>query len=250
MIPAVEWSVQDNNIATIDANGIVTAKAIGETKVKAMVNGVVGFADLTVYPDNIILIDPWYAAIPAGGTRTFTATKYTVVRTNGELALGTGTPTSNVDWTIPSYGLPMFDIATVDANGTVTVKSNAQVGLIATLIATDRVISEIMGVASISVAVGSSCNCGSQAAGATAINLTSPSTVTVSFGQTAQIQATVVDAQGNPVGGATLVYCSDNVQVANVDSQGEISATAFGANTTNVTVCHGNLSQTIVVNTQ
>lgn len=246
----VQWSVEDNSIATIDANGVVTAHAIGETKVKAMVNGVVGVADLNVYPDKVILIDPWYAAIPAGGNRTFSAVKHSVSRVNGELALGAGTPMTNVNWSIPSYGLPIFDIATVDANGKVTVKSNAQVGLVATLLATDPTDAEVTGAASISVALGTSCNCGTQVAGAAAINLTSPSTVTLSLGQTAQIQATVVDAQGNAVPGATLVYCSDNVQVVNVDQTGEMVPSAFGANTANVTVCHGNLSQTIVVNTQ
>lgn len=246
----VQWSVEDNSIATVDANGVVTAHAIGETKVKAMVNGVVGVADLNVYPDKVILIDPWYAAIPAGGNRTFSAVKHSVVRVNGELALGTGTPMTNVNWSIPSYGLSIFDIATVDANGKVTVKSNAQVGLIANLLATDPTDAEITGAASISVAVGSPCNCGTQVAGATAINLTSPSTVTLSLGQTAQIQATIVDAQGNAISGAALAYCSDNAQVVNVDQAGQIVASGFGANTANVTVCHGNLSQTIVVNTQ
>ncbi|MGH1334624.1 MAG: Ig-like domain-containing protein [Aureispira sp.] len=252
---SIQWSIEDNAIATIDANGVVTAKTVGETKIKAMVSGVVGVADVAVYPNSAIILDPWYAAIPAGSSRTFTAMKHPVVRVNGELALGTGTPTTNVDWMIPTYGgLAIFDIATVDANGTVTMKSNAQIGLATVLIATDKTDPEVGGSSSISVAVGSGggtgCSCGSQAAGAASINLTSPSTVSLSLGQTAQIQATVVDALGNPVSGAALVYCSDNVQVADVDFQGSISATGFGANTANITVCHGNLSQTIVVNTQ
>lgn len=246
----IQWSVEDNTIATVDANGVVTAKTVGETTIRAMVNGVVGVADVAVYPDNIILVDPWYVAIPAGGTRTFTATKHTVVRVNGELALGAGTPITNVNWSIPVYGLPIFDIATVDANGTVTMKSNAQAGLITNVFATDPNDSEITGAASISVAVGTPCNCGTQVAGAAAINLTSPSTVNLSFGQTAQIQATVVDAQGNAIPGAALAYCSDNAQVVNVDQLGQMVPSGFGVNTANVTVCHGNLSQTIVVNTQ
>lgn len=251
----IQWSVEDNSIATVDANGVVTAQAVGETKIRATVDGVVGVADVAVYPDNVIILDPFYASIPAGGTRTFTATKHPVVRAMGQLALGQGTATNNVNWSIPSYGIPMFDIATVDANGTVTMKSNAQIGLVSVLLAEDKNDPEVGGSASISVAIGTGggtggCNCGTQAATAAAINLTSPSTVTVGFGQTAQIQATVVDAQGNAVSGANLVYCSDNVQVADVDITGQISATGFGANTANITVCHGNLSQTIVVNTQ
>ncbi len=252
----IQWSIDDNTIATVDANGLVTAVKVGETKLRATVDGIVGVADVAVYPDNAIILDPFYAAIPAGKTRTFTATKHPVVRVNGQLALGQGTPTTSVNWFIPSYGIPMFDVATVDANGTVTMKANAQVGLATVLIAEDQNDAEVGGSASISVAIGSgsgpggSCNCGTQAAGATAINLTSPSTVTVGFGQTAQIQATVVDAQGNAVSGANLVYCSDNAQVVGVDFAGQISATGFGSNTANVTVCHGNLSQNIVVNTQ
>lgn len=253
---SVQWSVEDNSIASVDANGVVTANAIGETKVRAMVNGIIGVADVAVYPNNAILLDPIYVAVPAGGTKSFTATKHPVVRVNGQLALGAGTTTTNVDWMIPSYGLPMFDVATVDANGLVTMKSNAQVGLVATLIATDKSDAEVIGAASISVALGTGggggggCNCGTQAAGATAINLVSPSNVTIGFGQTSQIQASVVDAQGNVVSGANLVYCSDNIQVADVDPQGSIFTTGFGANTANITVCHGNLTKTIIVNVQ
>lgn len=93
------------------------------------------------------------------------------------------------------------------------------------------------------------CNCGNQDAAASSITLSSSNTVTLSVGQTSQIQAEVVDAQGNPVSGASLTYCSDNIQVADVSSGGKITATGFSGTAT-ITVCHGNLSKTVSVTLQ
>lgn len=250
----IQWSVEDNSIATIDASGTVTAKAVGTTKIRAMADGIIGTAEANVYPDKVLVVTPFTAAIPAGGTRAFSVSKYDVIRQNGELVLGAGVATNNVNWSIPTYGFSLFDIATVDANGLVTMKSNAQIGLLTVLLAEDKNDASINGAASVSVAIGSGggsgCACGTAVANATGVNLTSSNAVTVSFGQNAQIQANVVDAQGNTISAANLVYCSDNVQVADVDSNGEISGTAFSGGTAVITVCHGTFSETINVTVQ
>lgn len=243
------WSVDDEAIATIDASGNITAKKLGTTKVRAMAEGIVGEAELYIAPDKIILVDPYYTTVSAGKSKQLSAKQYQVIRSNGELALGASSTPNNLTWEVPTYGLAIFDIATVDNTGKVTVKSNATPGLITFAMASDPNDAEIQpGVASISVAVASSCNCGTANASAANINISSTTTVDLSLGQTAQIQAEVVDAQGNAVSGATITYCSDDVQVADVSISGEISVTAFAKNTTTLTLCHGSLSKTITVN--
>lgn len=246
------WSVVDPTIASVDASGNITPLKVGTTTIRATSEGITGSAELVVSPNKVLIVDPYYTTVPAGQTKQFTAKQYEVVRANGELVLGSMTTPSGLTWEIPTYGFSIFDIATVDNNGLVTVKSNATLGLITYVMASDPSDPDISpGIGVLSVAVSSgNCNCGTQDAAATSLNLISPNSVNLSIGQTAQIQAEVVDAFGNPISTAALVYCSDNVQVADVDFNGEISATSFTSNTATITVCHGNLSKTITVNVQ
>lgn len=246
------WSVADESIATVDASGNITPVALGTTTVRATADGITGEAELVVVAERILLVDPYYASVAAGRTKQFTATEYQVVRNaNNELALGTGSAATGLTWSIPTFGFSMFDVGTVDNNGLVSVKSSAIPGLFAPVIASKTNDPDVEpGVATLNVAVASSCNCGTQAATAASINLTSANAVTIGSGVSSQIQATVVDAAGNPVSGATLTYCSDNIQVADVDFNGEITATSLTGGTATVTVCHGNLSKTITVTVQ
>lgn len=246
------WSVADPTIASVDASGNITPLKVGTTSIRATAEGITGSAELYVSPNKVIIVDPYYTAVPAGQTKQFTAKQYDVVRVNGVLALGTMTTPTNLNWDIPTYGFSFLDIATIDNNGLATVKSNATIGLTTYAMASDPSDPDISpGVAVLSVAVSTSnCNCGTQDAAAASINLISPQNVTLSIGQSAQIQAEVLDALGNPISSAALVYCSDNVQVADVAFNGQISATSFTSNTATITVCHGNLSKTITVDVQ
>jgi uncharacterized protein YjdB len=248
--PSITWSVEDPSIATIDANGNVTPVAIGSTTVRAMVNGIVGEAELEVVADQVLIVEPYYASVGAGNSRQFTARQYPVVRSNGELVLGTPTTPSNLNWTIPTYGIPVFDIATVNSTGLVTVRSNASPGLMTFVMASIPGNDNVQpGVGTISVALADQCNCGTADAAANSLSV-SPASITVGFGQTVQINAQVLDALGNPISGANIVYCSDNVQVASVDMNGEVSGMAFGGGTATIRVCHGNLSRNITVTIQ
>ena len=246
------WSVTDPTIASVDASGNSTPLKVGSTTVRATAEGISGEAELVVVSDKVIIVDPYYTTAAAGATKQFTAKQYQVIRNGqGELALGTMSTPNNLTWEIPTYGFSMFDIATIDNNGLATVKSSATPGLMTFVIAYDANDAEIEpGVGTLSVAFSSSCSCGTAAPTAANIVLSSASSLTLSFGQTAQIQAQVVDASGNAVPGATLNYCSSDVQVADVDFNGEISALSFTGGTATITVCHGNLSKTIAVTVQ
>jgi len=215
------WSIVDPTIASVDASGNITPLKVGTTSIRATSEGITGSAELVVVPNKVIIVDPYYTTVPAGQTKQFTAKQYDVVRTGtGELALGSMTIPSNLTWEIPTYGFSIFDIATIDNNGLATVKSSATIGLITYVMASDPSDPDIEpGLATLSVAISSGgsggCSCGTQ-----------------------------------DVAAATLVYCSDNLQVADVDFNGEISATSFTSNTATITVCHGNLSKTITINVQ
>ena len=130
---------------------------------------------------------------------------------------------TNFQWSIEDN-----NVATVDANGTVTALA---VGSTKIRVMADGII-------------------GTALSNASSIQITSPSTVNLSIGQMAPIQANILDAAGNAIPGATITYCSDDIQVADVNFNGEISATSFFSNSTTITICHGDLSQTITVNIQ
>lgn len=246
------WSVENTAIANVDASGNITPLKVGETTIKATSEGITGSAKLVVSPSKVIIIDPYYTSVAAGQTKQFTAKQYDVIRNStGELVLGNMSTPSNLNWEIPTYGFSIFDVATINSNGLATVKSNATPGLITYVMASHPSDPDISpGVGALSVAVSTGCNCGTQDPNAASLNLISPSSVTVSLGQNAQIQAEVLDASGNPISNAALVYCSDNIQMADVNFNGEITATSFTSGTATVKVCHGNLSQTITVNVQ
>lgn len=246
------WSIDDSNIATIDASGKISPLKTGQTTVRAQAEGITGSAELIVSPNKVILVDPYYATVPAGQSKQFTAKQYEVVRNAaGELVLGTMTTPSNLNWEIPTYGFSIFDIATINSSGLATVKSSASPGLMTYVMASHPSDPDIEpGVGILSIALSTGCNCGTQDPLATSLNLNSPNTVTLSLGQTAQIQAEVLDNTGNPISNAAIVYCSDNVQMADVNTTGEITATSFTSGTANITVCHGNLSKNITVNIQ
>lgn len=246
------WSVEDPAIASVSQSGVVTGLAVGETKVRVEAQGIVAEAAVYVAPTKTLVITPYYTTIAPSGTRQFSAQLYNVSRnSNGDFVLTAGVTPSNLHWEIPTYGFSMFDIATVNQQGLVTMKSDAMPSMMTVLLVSDPNNTDTeAGAASIGVAVGSGCNCGTRDAAAASLRLSSASSVTLSMGQTHQIQADVLDANGNVLSNAAIEYCSSDIQVADVDATGEISATAFLPNTATITVCHGNLSRTVTVNVQ
>ena len=59
------------------------------------------------------------------------------------------------------------------------------------------------------------------------------------------INAVAVDGSGNPVLGATLTYCSDNLAVANMSGSTLVPS---GPGTATITICNGSVQTTITVN--
>jgi hypothetical protein len=241
------WRVADQSIATISASGDLTAVAIGQTTVYGTADGISGQAEVIVNPDTVILVEPFYATVGAGSTQQFVAKTYKINRQTGSLNLIGNLP--GLKWEMPSYGLSIFDIGTVDANGLVSVKSGALPGLIGVLLAYIPNVTTIdPGVASVVVGIASNCNCGSENSSVHHISV-SPSTVNISLTSgnvTQQLTAKAEDASNTEVTGAALVYCSDNEAAATVNSTGEITGTGVG--TAHIKVCVGSKSTSVTVN--
>lgn len=252
----ITWTVADPSIGSVDASGTVTTSGLGQTKVIATADGVSGEAQLVVHPDKVVLLTPYYTTVAAGATQSFNAELYEVNR--NDFSLNSLGAVSNLQWEVPTFGFPMFDIATIDQSGTLTMKNDALPGLTTFVIASiPNEPDTEPGAATVMVATGSSgpggCACGTALANAAAIQLNSSSSVTVSAFGTAQIDADVVDANGNVLGNAQLTYCSSDIQVADVGFDGEITGGFVmpGANNTaTITVCHGNLSVDVTVTVQ
>ena len=109
----ITWSSSDTNVATVDANGTVTAKSAGTAIITATSeNGKTASCTVTVekklIPITEVCLDKSSATLPEGETTALTAT---VLPENT-------TDSKNVSWSSSNS-----EVAIVDANGTVTAKS-------------------------------------------------------------------------------------------------------------------------------
>lgn len=238
------WTSLNPSIAEVDNNGKVTPVNTGTTYIQASTNGVIGQAEIIVNPDTLVLIEPFYTSMGAGSTKQFTATAYHVTRTSA-------TPYENIsfEWFIPTYGISMFDIATVNSSGLVSMNEDAMPGMMTFVGAYDQNNTDAGGVATIMVAIAGDCDCGEGNPDVNTIEIANadPIEVTLTSGETVQLNATAYDAGGSPVSEPNLVYCTNDIAVADVDDQGMITPTGEGSTT--IKVCSGDYAEaTITIN--
>lgn len=235
------WASQDQSVATIDATGKVTAMALGKTVITATSNGITGQAEVDVLPDTTIIVTPIMASLSPNATKQFTATAYAVNHSNKSLS-AIAMP-AGLTWEMPTTGISMIDIATVDASGLVTMKSTATVGMATVVIAhvSSPTIAEGAGLVMVS-----DCNCGAATPGLTSIGIGGGgNNITVSImSGSVTINAKPLDGSGNYISGATLTYCSDNLAVATVSGN---TLVPVGPGTATITVCSGSVQTTITV---
>lgn len=237
------WSSQDPSVATIDANGKVKALSLGKTIITATTSGITGQAEVDVLPDSMILVTPIMASIAPGGTKQFTAQAYKVNHSTRNL--DPITIAGGFTWEVPTTGVPIFDIATVSSTGLVTMKSSATLGLSTVVIAHTSSPTVEGGAGLLMV---SDCNCGTTTPGVTQITVTGGSTLNISMmGGPVTVNAQARDAGGNPVSGATITMCTDNMTVCNVDNTSN-TIIPSGPGTAIITLCNGGVSTTITVN--
>lgn len=236
------WASDNTAVATVNSSGTVNAIGLGHAVITATSNGIVGQAEINVLPDTTIIVTPFMASLGSNATKQFTATAYAVNHSNK--ALTTIPMPAGLTWEVPTTGISMFDIATVNSTGLLTMKSSLTVGLSTVVIAhvSSPTIEE--GAALITV---SDCNCGTTTPGVDHINITSGTTLNLTIGgMPVNVSATAVDASNAPVTGATLSLCSDNTMVASVDASSMVIIPT-GPGDAVITVCNGDKQATINV---
>ncbi|MFN3404551.1 MAG: Ig-like domain-containing protein [Cytophagaceae bacterium] len=241
---SIVWTVQYDSVASVSNSGLVTGKWYGETKIKATSHGVTGEATIQVIPKRIIEISPYYTSMEKGAEKTFTAKTYQVNKLgSGQFSFTEITNASTLKWEIPSFGMSMFDVATIQSSNstsaTVKMKSDAMAGFMATLMALVPADDETA--PGLSVIMVSNCDCGTTAA--TAVNTNQNSyTVNMMGGTPTQISATTTPS------GQAVKYCVEDQTIANVSEDGTIMAGQPG--TTKVKVCSGNASKEVTITVQ
>lgn len=238
------WSSLDENVATVNETGLVTAVGFGNTYIQAITHGIIGQAEIFVMPDTIIVVEPFFVEISAGKTHQFTAKAYNAH--NRTLYSGV----TNFTWTVPTYGISVFDIAAIDANGLVSVKSNATPGMMSFVVANITGNENLMGGAGfmVSINTGGDCDCGTGNPDVVSISVPDNSIILSIIGGTSNVNATALDVFGNKVSNAGLVYCSDNTTVVAVDTDGTLIPVMAG--TATITICSGTISTTVDVTVQ
>ncbi len=235
------WNSTDPAIASVSASGLVTPLKTGTTYIQAKADGIIGQSEITVNSDTLVVVTPFYTSIPAGGTKQFTAQAYHITRTSS-------TPYTGItfDWLIPTYGFSMFDIATVNATGLVTMKADAIAGMSTFVMASDHNNQWVGSVGSIMVAIADACDCGAGNSSVNSIQVSNGSTINISLmtGIPVQLNVTALDFVGGTVSNPGLVFCSDNITTASVDASGLIIAAGPGDAV--IKICSGTFAETTV----
>ncbi len=235
------WTSQDPSIATVSSSGLVSPHKAGTVYIQAVTDGIIGQAEIFVNPDTLVWITPFNYSIPAGSSKQFTATAYHLTRTSA-------TPYSGItfEWSVPTFGIDIFDIATVNSTGLVTLKSNAMAGMMTFVEAHVQGKPEIGSVATIGVAIADDCNCGSGNSSVHHITVSNSQPITMSLmsGMPVQLNATAYTSSNAIVSNPALVYCSNNIMVVSVDSSGQLIAAGQG--TATIKICSGPYAETTV----
>ncbi len=189
----ITWTSSDDTIATVDANGVVSAVKTGSATITASVGAQSASCDVSVIPTQVASIDlsPRSAVLQTGDTKTLSA--QALAADGSALSWPTITWTSSDD-----------TIATVDANGTVDAVQAGTVAITAEAGGVERS-------AAITVI-------DRQATGLTI----APTSATIEAGQTDTFTATVTDANGQTLSSPVVVWTSSDNGVAVVDANGEV----------------------------
>ena len=200
---AVLWESSDESVATVDANGLVTAIAKGNTTITATHvddSNVAGTCQITVLESpqpTSVAVAPTTLALKVGETGELTAT---VLPADAE---------QSVTWTSADTS-----IATVDAHGKVTAVAVGTVKIVAT----STVDATLKGECEVTVTPA-----GQPKPSPTKITVT-PTTLTLKVGTTGALTATVLPAEAEQ----SVVWTSAAPAIATVDAQGKVAAVAVG----------------------
>jgi len=217
----VTWSTSDAQVATVSQAGVVTGVTAGTATISAKSGAATGTSAITVTPPPVqsVTVSPPTLSLTQGQTGSLSATVVDV----------TGATVSS-----PSVGWSSKDpaIATVDPNtGVVTAVA--------------------VGSTTIDATSGGKTGSSTVTIGPPPIvSVTiSPSSSSVTAGQTVSLTATVTDAIGNAVTSSTVTWTSDDAQIADPQSTGTTTAnvTTSKAGTATITASVGGVQGTATI---
>ena len=196
---ALTWSSSDANVATVTADGVVTANATGTAGISAASEGVSGAATLTVtvVPIATVSVSLVSSSIYIGASTQATATPRDA---NGNVLTG-----RSFVWSSDNTA-----VARVNASGFVIGISAGSAGITATSeghSASATVTVTLAPVASVTVSLARS---------------------SVAIGSRTQATATTRDPDGRLLVGRGITWSSDNVAVATVSGSGEVNGVGSG----------------------
>ena len=203
----VFWSTENQAIATVTSQGIVTGVAPGRTQVAASIRGVSAVAPVTVsaLPAALVRVNPTSATVRVGATATL----------NAEVLDAGGT---RMGGQIVSWSSANSSIATVSSAGVV---SGVGVG---TAVITAAA-SGLSGTAVVTV----------QPTPVSSVSVSPPS-ARVNVGNTIQLAAEVRDASGNTLTGRVITWSSADIGKAVVLPNGQVTGISKGSVTISATV--------------
>ena len=195
--PSVTWTSGNTSIATVSSTGEISAKAVGSTTITVNTNdgGKTAFCTLSVKPVNVssVTLNRETLSLILGETATLTATVHPENAAN-----------KNVSWTSSNAG-----VASVDASGKVSAQS--------------------VGTAKITVTTEdggktASCSVTVSPIAVTGISL-NKTTMSLLIGGTEKLTATVSPSNAT---NKNVSWTSSNMNIATVDSNGNVSAIKDG----------------------
>lgn len=197
---SVSWTIDDNSVATVGTGGLVTAVQNGSATVTATSGGASGIAAVTVAqrPAGVDVSPPADTLVAIGDTVRLAAQAFD--------ANGNEVPDATVAWSSADEA-----VATVDASGLVTAAGNGTADI----------------TASAGAATGAAAVTVSQVI--VAMDVLPAATTLFSLGDTVQLVAAGVDANGHRGLALTVAWTSKDASVAAVDSTGLVTAVRRGS---------------------
>jgi uncharacterized protein YjdB len=196
----VAWTSSDETIAIVSANGVVAGIAAGSVTITATIEGRSGTAAITValQPVASVVVTPSADTLTLGERVTFRASA------------------------LDAQGLPLANRIVLWASNNPTVATVSSDGEVIGLgVGSARIRATVEGKFSDATVVV-------QPVPVARVAVT-PTTVTLTPGQTAQLTVTLSDSAGNVLGGRTITYATSEAQIASVSASGLVTAIAQGS---------------------
>jgi len=197
----VSWQVQDNLIAQINNQGILSSIVVGSTKITASVENVSAYANLTVTPATLIAltISPGFVSLASGSNQFLKVTGIFSDQSVQDI-------TSQVSWQTTAN-----TIATVNASGLLVAGNSGQASITASLNGISHVV-----------------NIDVTAANLTALSIT-PGTTVLAKGSHTQLQVAGLYSDNSSQDLSALVtWQTSNPAVATVSAEGFLQGITTG----------------------